>query len=720
MIEFDYKLIRDEGDGEVIFEPTVIPKSLDNLVYIKAANSSGKSTFLNILAIGLYGLKNPNIDPSLLKKMNGLVDSSHQTLEARILIQNRKGQPELVSTIHDGKYEVKKIENGKEKLILPDRFEREYNLIYDIPQNPTERLNELTQEIENYQRNLGSEVLDFSKYLTSTIKEIQDSRDPNKLKKMESEVRDNDAHLLTTNRELATSKEKLDATQKLLHIKFFIEYKTKKEQAEKKIKQISTDSERQKGEKKTKRMHSGKLLNDITLTLARINKSREELIKVFNEYLPDDQKDTLTKWKKIKNYEDSDLDNYISDDSFGDSLRRLTSGFSNYFSKEQEKKEYSLAIKEWEIYTEIIQFFQSLADTHKNQNIILPGVDKTIDDFVTLLYSKNQENSIMKQKFDSLSKAIKQLNDIESDLDLLKTRYFKEYGKQKEVEDSTITDKEDLDSHRLKTLGDEVKEYQRKYDIYRQRCSDYGITPLNVEASLDKVLSLSQLSRECKEYTEDQLIEEISNLGKEVSEIQRDKKNLEGEIKHTQKIIEALRQKKIHKFHDKAEEINKLYQISHLLSQKLLKKYGDYIKKISERKVQEINLADEDQKKYYDQLSKYLAKKIDSVIYIGKTYKVAKLDLISEEISTNQGKKIRFLDFGTGESQATFLRGILETAKTDKRKIIALFDEVGMIDDKRLSQVTESLKKMYEEDKLLLGVVVQKGQPDEVEIKPLI
>jgi hypothetical protein len=151
-----------------------------------------------------------------------------------------------------------------------------------------------------------------------------------------------------------------------------------------------------------------------------------------------------------------------------------------------------------------------------------------------------------------------------------------------------------------------------------------------------------------------------------------------------------------------------------------LKKYGDYIKKISERRLQEINLDDEEQAKYYDELSKYLAKKIDSVIYIGKTYKVAKLDLISEEISTKDGKIIRFLDFGTGESQATFLRGILETAKTDKRKIIALFDEVGMIDDKRLSQVTDSLKKLYEEDKLLIGVVVQKGQLDAVEIKSLI
>jgi len=720
MIEFDYKLIRDEGDGEVIFEPSVIPKSLDNLVYIKAANSSGKSTFLNILAVSLYGLKNPNIDASLIKKMNGLVESNHQSLEAKFLIRNRKGEPELISIIRNGKSEVKKIENGKEKLILPDRFEREYNLIYDIPHNPTERLNELTQEIENYQRSLGSDILDFSKYLTSTIKEIQDSRDPHKLSKMEAEIRENEDHLIRTNREFVETKEKLDTIQKLLHIKFFIAYKIKKEQTEKKIKLISTESELQKGEKKSKRMHSGKLLNDIKLTFAKINNSREELIKIFNEYLPDDQKESLTKWKKIKNFEDTSVDDYISDTSFGESLIKLSSNFSDIFSREIEKREYASAIKEWDVYSEIIQFFQGLTDNHKNQDIILPGVEKTIDDFVTLLYSKNEQNSLKKQKFDSINGAIKKLSDMDDDLELLKKKYFKEYYTKKEVEDSTITDKEDLVSIQLKSLGTDLREFQHKYDLYRQKCSDYAVTPLNAESYLEKVLSLTQLPRACKEYTEDQLIEEINGLASEVSNIQRDKKNLEGEIKHTRKIIETLREKKVHKFHNKSEQINKLHQISLVLSQKLLKKYGDYIKKISEQRVKEINLNDDEQMRYYEELSKYLAKKIDSVIYIGKTYKVEKLDLITEKISTNNGKTIRFLDFGTGESQATFLRGILETARTDKRKIIALFDEVGMIDDSRLSQVTDSLKKLYVEDKLLIGVVVQKGQPGEVEIKALI
>lgn len=74
-------------------------------------------------------------------------------------------------------------------------------------------------------------------------------------------------------------------------------------------------------------------------------------------------------------------------------------------------------------------------------------------------------------------------------------------------------------------------------------------------------------------------------------------------------------------------------------------------------------------------------------------------------------------DFGTGESQATYLKSLLATSRSDKRKSIILFDEVGMIDDIRLDQVIESLRKSYEEEKVLLGIIVQKGQ--KVEIKKI-
>ena len=46
MLQFDYSLTRDEGADTHEYNPDEIPKKLENLVLIKAPNSSGKSTFI--------------------------------------------------------------------------------------------------------------------------------------------------------------------------------------------------------------------------------------------------------------------------------------------------------------------------------------------------------------------------------------------------------------------------------------------------------------------------------------------------------------------------------------------------------------------------------------------------------------------------------------------------------------------------------------------------
>jgi ABC-type transport system involved in cytochrome c biogenesis ATPase subunit len=73
MIEFDYTLERDyaiSGDNKTekrVFRPSGIPTQLDNLVYIEGPNACGKSTLLNIIALGLHGLKKESLNPALRK-----------------------------------------------------------------------------------------------------------------------------------------------------------------------------------------------------------------------------------------------------------------------------------------------------------------------------------------------------------------------------------------------------------------------------------------------------------------------------------------------------------------------------------------------------------------------------------------------------------------------------------------------------------------------------
>ena len=67
---------------------------------------------------------------------------------------------------------------------------------------------------------------------------------------------------------------------------------------------------------------------------------------------------------------------------------------------------------------------------------------------------------------------------------------------------------------------------------------------------------------------------------------------------------------------------------------------------------------------------------------------------------------------GTGQGQSAYLLGLLNT--NDNRKIIALFDEVAMMDSVSLEPIYEKFKDLYDADRLLVGIVVQKA--DEIKI----
>jgi exonuclease SbcC len=61
----------------------------------------------------------------------------------------------------------------------------------------------------------------------------------------------------------------------------------------------------------------------------------------------------------------------------------------------------------------------------------------------------------------------------------------------------------------------------------------------------------------------------------------------------------------------------------------------------------------------------------------------------------------------TGQGQASYLKCLLNSS--DKRKVIALLDEVAMMDSDSLELVYLSLKELEKKDMLLAAIVVKKS-----------
>ena len=116
----------------------------------------------------------------------------------------------------------------------------------------------------------------------------------------------------------------------------------------------------------------------------------------------------------------------------------------------------------------------------------------------------------------------------------------------------------------------------------------------------------------------------------------------------------------------------------------------------------------QDRNNYFEHVFSYLGKRVGRFRHIDQDYESTKIDLIKKEILTKCGKLIKIADLGTGQSQSAYLKGLL--SGNDDRKIIALFDEVAMMDARSLNAVYEKLKELQNKGKLLIGIIIQKAE----------
>ena len=147
------------------------------------------------------------------------------------------------------------------------------------------------------------------------------------------------------------------------------------------------------------------------------------------------------------------------------------------------------------------------------------------------------------------------------------------------------------------------------------------------------------------------------------------------------------------------------------LEQRFKKQYNLYIDDII--KGENLRKLSDDEKKYIELVGKFLAAKMHTLKHIDKEYEISNINMLEKRIYTTTNKEIFFADLGTGQSQAAFLTAKL--AMNDKKKIIALFDEVAMMDENSLKPVKEKIIDLYMRKKLFMAIIVQKNDVVKVE-----
>lgn len=702
MIECSYILHRDEGDITREFCSRKDMETLPNLVYIEGPNSSGKSTLLNILALSLFGLHKENINPSLRNKMQSLISSNHQQLKFNVKISNKDGSLTIESLKENSGnpeiilYETK---NGQRNILSWERFHSEYNLIYDIPDNPTERLKQLVNEIKITQKNYGNRLEELRQYLIGVKSEIEKSKNQDLINELERKISAQEKKVNESHNELIINKKVLRIIEKYTYSKYYVEYlnayNTYKKSLESQNKKIK--SEKSKNNRLNKNFHNiNQEFNKEMDNLEDLFYNTSSLIKSF---IPDEEKYFLEYWDKI------DFNKVRRVYKFDESFKKLILTFCSIIDNiKKEKEEDSNDLK---LYRELIKFLEK----YKELDIVIPGLDKSIPEFIEILSNTNKENQSKLVHLENVTNTLNCLVSLNEKREDIESKYLRKLVKMKEESSKTDASEDEL-SYDPQIVDQNIKNLKSKIENVTKKLNYYLAEFLKIGYNQEELLGVYEEMGELPEvesykfYTEDNLLQQIKDLK---DQILNQKNEYETEKKFLglfQADYSREKEKKPHIYQEQLSRITGLINLTKNLVVKINKDYDLYISKIIDPNGITIKKElQEDFNNYCQILFNFLGNKIDTIRHIDSEYKVDSIDLIKGIIKTKEGKTIRLSDMGTGQSQSAYLTGLLNTF--DNKKIIALFDEVAMMDDTSMEPIYTKFRELYENNKLLVGIVVQ-------------
>lgn len=702
MIEYDYTINRNEVDEVVTYTPDKIPTKLSNLVYIEGPNSSGKSTLLHMIALSLHGLDKESMNPALKHKMESLLDDSYQEVKFEFKIQNNNKTLEIRSqkaSPNKRLIKVYEIRNGKKIILTPERFEKEYNLIYDIPNNPTQRLNQLTESIKWLQQTWGNRIGSLTSNIQRVINDVKNSRDPNRIQELhvnlKNGVQNHDELSEKFNQDIAF----LDMLEKYTYCRSFFEYSDKYKKLKMRIEQ-SEKNKKKVTKKKNAVNNEYRKLKDEALELMTILEDMYDNVTPTLKRLIPKEEDHLMKIWEMVNFNDS-MRNF----EFSEKFKNVNLTFKLQLVKLTEKHEET--IKEAEIWAKVVYTLQEF----KTKDMEVPGAGKNISEVIDAINEANKEHEVLLNYVSNVKKSIDLLVNIEEKRNKLETEIFprlKEINGEQEFDiyEDEIDEENDLEKENQK-----LKDIEANGDFYWKECVKKDISLDDIDFIFNEIIAKEEIIP-YESYLENQLLEKITHLKNSIDEDRITLKKKNNIIVSLNDEIQRLEKKEPHKYQDRMKELTDILKTCQILKQKMVVKYDRYITEIIDRNYSS-NSKDKEREKYFEQVSDYLGKRVGFVKYIDKEYKVKSIDMLNETIQTEDGKMIKLVDMGTGQSQSAYLMGQLNVA--DDRKIIALFDEVGMMDKKSLVPIFKKLEELYLQDKLLAGIVVQMGNELKIE-----
>lgn len=648
--------------------------SYHNLFFIRGKNDQGKTTTLNMVALGLYANESFSaekgiISDSLRAKMRYLSSEDLDLLKFDFRIKSKDDLMEICSQYDNGSINTRL--NGE-----PIGFEslnENIQVLYDVPDDPLVKLQSLVRLIRD-------NLIDYERYLTRYYQDLE-----NKMtliidfREKDKKIQKNKVALREAQNDLKIKKELMEKVETELLIL---------ETADKVISYYEIIDLYKQNEKnlinlKEKRKNLKNVglgggtptfkqqVTDFNLANSNTQKSLSA-IKKYPQILLDEKLKFIKKIEKKLNELYSPKD--IAIKNIEDWINIVKEIISDLQS-DPLNEEFKLEERQSELINKIMGVLKEYLSLEMN----VPGTDKkNIFSFYKELeeFNKQLEPKILRKR--DLIEVIKELNRLSVCLSDLKVKR----EKIPDVDENQMYEYEQIEKE-IKKLEKKLEELGKdslKYDEFINSLSEDEIGKI-----IDNPGQREQYKRTKKEF---------EDLKTEITTLKQKEKTL-------CVLIEELGELEPPTAYDEDWLQEESTNCKELISKVI--KWKKVLELVNFRKT-DVGIDYDQDREFFDALSEYFAEILKNVYFEKKSWEVEKVDLVNRQYIVKNRKPIKFVQMGTGH---TALNSILSRIKQNfggKKKIIFV-DEIGHMDEENIGILVDEIKNQIKKGETIFALI---------------
>lgn len=687
-----------------------IINSKNKIFEITADNSYGKTFVLNLLAYALEAdkLDDERILTSIKAAISRYDDQNSYGLDYQIDLKLPDNKQLSLSKSKDRRKMIK-IDGGSP--INHKVLHQELTVIYDVPTNPSERLNAVIKDLGVWNENLRSKTIKIAKYFIEISKEFDSVRNEDKIKKLAKEITDTKNRItdlkekIKTKKSLLTQLETYDNLNKLSQYnKKHLELESKILKKNKAFKQLVKPSKiEKKDELKIKSLNNDLALLEknfkqiVSKLIAEINKDRE-----INELIIDNRENG-NHYNIIKEIEINDIfqsTDYVKmQNKFIDSFDFIKDTILRFIIEKKNDKSYIIHNS----YKELIVLLEELMENeidHLLKNATSIDSKKLKLNLESIISEHKVKDYEILKSF--LKNDIKPIKGILTQFMRVKNQLNKE-SKKKLIDDEDNTYfKTEAD---LKDLKSTLKSVKNNFDITSANCAkQLNTDDLSKFNTLEKISALQFNVKE--KISNPDLIENLSSskikIEQTLKDLQEKVRNFDTDKRLREKAFEMEEAKNTSKYN--LEQKNKIKILLSML-QRIIANLGPFGELISE--IEKGNLAkfkSQDDVNFIELAGKIIAYSMDSKLLRanGQYAELRFYDMIKQEFHCENDIIIKKDDVSTGLASANYLKQRIENV--EGKYVVVLLDEIGNMAQNALDTVIASIKKLEEQNRLVLAI----------------